>query len=106
MSDPIAVALITATQAVVVALIGVLFTRLGKVRRDAEETRNQIVNDHPAQPNFRDENDERHAETRSWWDEVRRDLGGIREELRGLRSTDRALERRVTQLENHERTTR
>ena len=102
MSDPIAVAIIGATQAIIVTLIGVLFSRVGKVRRDAAATRDQIVNHHPDQPNFREENDTRHAETRGWFRDLKRDIGGIREEMRGMRETDRAQERRIQRLEDIE----
>lgn len=102
------VALIAFAQAVTLALIGIVAARVGRVRRDATATRqdtaavrDQIVNDH-GDINFRDENDRRHGETRRWWHETRRDIGGIREELRGMRHTDRAQEARIRRLEDIE----
>lgn len=97
MSDPVLISIVGCIQAVTVAIVGVLAVRIGKVRRDTTATREQVVNDHTT--NLREENDGRHAETASWFKELRRDLGGIREEIRGLRRDDRALERRVTKIE-------
>jgi len=99
-SEPVLIALIGCTQAVLVALVSVLAVRVGRVQRDAAATREQVVNDHST--NMREENDTRHNETRSWFRDLRRDIGGIREELRGLRSTDRALDKRIQQLEEIE----
>lgn len=56
----IIIAVIGAVQAVTIALIA----RQGK---NTKAVRDQIVNHHPTQPNFREENDSRHAETRSWF---------------------------------------
>lgn len=97
MSESVVIALIGCAQAVTVAIVGVLAVVIGKVRRDTTATREQVVNDHST--NLREENDGRHAETAGWFRELRRDLGGIREEIRGLRRDDRELSRRVTNLE-------
>lgn len=97
MSEAVLVAIITGVQAVTLGVLGILAKRIGNVRRDTTATREQVVNDHTT--NLREENDGRHAETTGWFRELRRDLGGIREEMRGLRSDDRALSRRVTKLE-------
>lgn len=48
--------------AVTASLLGFVFSRLGKIRKDTKETSKQIVNDH-GDRNFRDENDGRHAQT-------------------------------------------
>ncbi|WP_341935508.1 hypothetical protein MRBLWO14_001160 [Microbacterium sp. LWO14-1.2] len=97
MSESIALALIAGTQAILVAVIGVLGVRIGKVRRDTTATREQVVNHH--ETNFREENDSRHDETRGWFRDLRRDVGGIREDIRGLRADHRALSRRVDTIQ-------
>jgi hypothetical protein len=97
MSDPVLISIVGCIQAVTVAIVGVLAVRIGKVHRDTKATRVQVENDHTT--NLREENDGRHAETAGWFREIRRDLGGIREEIRGLRSDDRDLGKRVTNLE-------
>lgn len=97
MSDPVLIALVGCIQAVTVAIVGVLAVRIGKVRRDTTATREHVVNDHTT--NFRDENDSRHAETKGWFRELRRDVGGIREDIRLLRKDDRNLSARITRIE-------
>lgn len=97
MSDLVVIALITAVQAVTLAVLGILAKRVGNVRRDTTATREQVVNDHTT--NLREENDGRHAETAAWFRELRRDLGGIREDIRGIRSDHRALSGRVDRIQ-------
>lgn len=91
------IACITGVQAIMLAILGIIAKRVGKVRRDTTATREQVVNHHDT--NFRDENDSRHAETRGWFGELRSDIGGIRSEIRGLRSDHRALSRRVDRIQ-------
>lgn len=97
MTDAVLIALIGCAQAVTVAFVGVLTVRMGKVRRDTTATREQVVNDHST--NFRDENDSRHAETRGWFRELRRDVGGIRKDIRQLRDDDHELAGRISRIE-------
>lgn len=97
MTDPVIVALIGGAQAVIVAFVGVLAVRIGRVRRDTTATRAQVVNDHST--NFRDESDNRHRETLALFREVRRDIGGLRGDMRGLRADHRALSARVDRLQ-------
>jgi len=47
---------------VTASLLGFVFSRLGKIRKDTKATSHHIVNDH-GNKNFREENDGRHAET-------------------------------------------
>lgn len=101
MSDTVIVALIGLSQAVSLAILGLLAKRVGKVRSDTTATREQVENDHTT--NLREENDGRHAETAGWFREIRRDLGGIREEIRGIRSDHRALSGRVDNIQQKER---
>lgn len=61
------VALIGFAQAVTLTILGFLFKRLDKVKKDTEATKDQIVNHHPTQPNFREESDRRHDETKRWF---------------------------------------
>ena len=95
MSDPVLIAIIAAVQAITVALVGVVAVRLGGVRRDAAAARVQLTNDH--QTNFREETDSRHEETLQLFGEVRKDIGGIRGDIRELGG-------RVTTLEQLELT--
>lgn len=97
MTEPVLIALIGCAQAVTVAFVGVLSVRIGKVRRDTTATREQVVNDHTT--NFREENDSRHNETRGWFRELRRDVGGIRQDIRQLRDDDHELAVRITHIE-------
>jgi len=91
----IIVALIGALGIVLVALIGVFGSKInGRLRA----VQGQVQNDHST--NLREELDARHRETRGWWRETRRDIGGIREELRGIRA-DIAHEReRIDDIED------
>ena len=74
MGEPVWIALIVAAQSVMVAMIGVMATVLGKVRKDTRSTRDNVVNDHDT--NMREENDVRHEQVRKalLW------LGGIAQE--------------------------
>lgn len=109
MSEQILTTLITAGQAVTLALIGLIGIRLGKVKSDVGKVkadaaaartnsaaaREQVENNHDT--NLREESDSRHAETQGWINDVRdllareirnfrtevaKDIGGIRQELR------------------------
>lgn len=88
MTEAVQVALIYAVQGITVALLGAVAVRLGKVRRDAAAVRDQVVNDHYDDDGkpiiMRDENDRRHNETKGWFAELRRDIGGIRRDIRDL----------------------
>lgn len=127
MSETLLVTLITAGQAITLALIGLIGIRLGKVKTDvgrvqtdvgrvqkdaaaartnSAAAREQVENNHDT--NLREENDSRHAETKRWFDELRetvtdqfrtvtRDIGGIREEIRDDRRANRD---RFTNIEN------
>ena len=97
MSEAVLIALIGGVQAITLGVLGILAKRVGNVRRDTAATRDQVVNHHDT--NFREENDSRHDETRSWFRELRRDLGGIREDIRGLRKDHRALTARVDSIQ-------
>lgn len=48
--------------------------------KDVKDVKHEVKNDHTT--NFRVENDSRHAETLKLFADVRRDIGGIRQELR------------------------
>ncbi|MDF2826860.1 MAG: hypothetical protein K0R01_143 [Mycobacterium sp.] len=95
MSEDVLIAVIVAVQAVTVAVVGVvgpvIILSIRKVRRsteavaeDAAATREQVVNHHPRAPNLREENDGRHAETLRLFQEVRKDIGGMRSDLRAI----------------------
>lgn len=108
MSEGVLVTIITAGQAIILGLIGLVGIRLGKVKRDVSAARWQVENTHDT--NLREENDSRHAETKRWIDDLTdnftdqiktlaKDLGGMRAEIRSDRETHRALADRVTHLE-------
>lgn len=88
--------------AAVVAAVGIVIVAVitTRTRQHTRQIRDQVENHHNT--NLREELDSRHAETAKWFRDVRRDLGGIREELRGMRETDRAQERRIQRLEDIE----
>lgn len=106
------VQLVIAGQAITLALLGLLGSWVGKVKKDAAEARTnsaaarvQVENDHDT--NLREENDSRHAETKRWMEDLRRtvtgqfksvqrDIGGIRQELRDDRRANH---------DNHQATT-
>lgn len=52
---------------VVASVLGVVLKRTKDIRDDASATKEQIVNHHAEHPNFREENDRRHEETRKWF---------------------------------------
>lgn len=100
MSDPIVVAIIGAAQALLIVLISRLSHRVTQVKRDAAVTRENVANDHPT--NLREENDERHAETRGWFKRLERSIGGLHDDNRLLREDHSALAERVHDLEHLE----
>lgn len=116
MSDQVLIALIGASQVVLVALLGIVLRQGFSIRRittatrtDSAQTREHVVNDH-GDRNFRDENDKRHNETRLWFQglsrdmkDTRRDVGGIRTDIRQLRQDDQAIAERLARLEDKER---
>lgn len=102
MSENLLTTLVGAGQAILVALIGagVLSTR-----RSVKRVQAQVENDHTT--NMREEQDERHAEnTRalSWLvgtvNNLVRDIGGIRQDLRDLRADVRHERDRIDVLED------
>lgn len=66
-SDVVVLGIIGFVQAVVIAMLGIILKRAESTKKDVAATKEQIVNDHPKQPNFREENDRRHDETRKWF---------------------------------------
>lgn len=98
------VAVITLSQGIVLALVGVVTKRVGRMRRDTSAVRDQVVNHHVDENGepilMRDENDTRHAETAGWFKELRRDVGGLCEDVRGLRTDIRHERDRIDELED------
>ena len=120
MSPEIATALIGGGGTVAVALIGLagrgfskIIARLDDQRdeqvkqaRVLERVRAQVENSHST--NLREENDQRHAETVRGIDriadaveETRKDIGGMRSEIRGLRDRDNQLDSRIQRIETN-----
>lgn len=82
---------------VALVLVAVVGTVGAKINGRVRAVQGQVQNDHPM--NLRDELDSRHKETRGWWRETRRDIGGIRQDIRDLRA-DLARERdRIDDIE-------
>ena len=126
MTEQVMVTLITAGQAITLALIGLIGIWLGRVRKDvgrvktdaeaarvnaaaananSAAARVQVENDHST--NLRVENDSRHAETKGWFDglrddvtaefrAVRSDIGAIRQEM----LTDRQAHQQTQRVNN------
>lgn len=91
----IIVATIGALALVVVAVIG------NGVRRRVKSIQGQVQNDHES--NLREELDDRHDETRDWFKDLRRDLGGIREDLRWMRRELSTHSQRIHTIEQRTR---
>jgi hypothetical protein len=66
-SDAVILGVVGFVQVVVLAMLGIILKRAETTKKDVRDTKEQIVNDHPKTPNYRDENDSRHAETRNWF---------------------------------------
>jgi hypothetical protein len=73
-SDTVTAALITGAFAVIIALLGRQQYALGRIRKDAAETRDQVANNHVDENgkpiNLREESDERHAENGAKLDQI------------------------------------
>lgn len=97
MSPEIVVGAITGIATIVVAVVGavgkIITARISTLSSSVGEVRAQVKNSHDT--NLREELDERHAETAEWFKETRRDIGGLRSELRALREGDQLLDRRM-----------
>ena len=100
------IALIQAAGAVIVAAIGAIGT-LGvigyrRLARRSDDTRFEITNDHDTP--LREDMDRKHGEVVrilvSQGTETRRDIGGLREEIRELRRADRRLGERIERVED------
>jgi hypothetical protein len=82
------------------AFLGVLVqrgnTHARRASRDAARARVQLENDHTT--NLREEGDERHAENGSKLDQLIRDMGGIRSDIRRLSRRDDTLSDRLDTL--------
>jgi hypothetical protein len=110
-SDQVAVAIITTVGVVLAALIGVQSRQIGAIRRDARAARAQLDNDHTTDPgktsNLREDLDEKHGAVlqtvRSLVvivNMLRRDVGGMRQDVRQLRTDLSGTQDRVHDLEN------
>lgn len=113
----VAVATVTATGGVIVAALGVVSVlvgkSVGKLRGEVRETaatvgrvRHHVENDH-GDRNLREELDERdkaaqerHAEVMRAMHSTQRDIGGLRQDVRQLRSDDQALDQRMQRVES------
>jgi hypothetical protein len=104
----VAVATVTATGAVIVAALGVVSVlvgkSVGKLRGEVRETaatvgrvRHHVENDH-GDRNLREELDER--EVMRAMRSTQRDVGGLRQDVRQLRSDDQALDQRMQRVES------
>lgn len=104
MSDSVATALISALAAVLVALLSVQNVRLGRIRRDAAETREQVANNHVDEHgkpiNLREENDERHAENAQKLDQIIETQKEHGDAIAALQVTDEEHDERIEQIEH------
>ena len=117
MDPDVAVAAITSTGGVIVAALGIVSVIVGKsvkklrgeVRESSEtigRVRHHVENDH-GDRNLREELDERDKAARDRHDELlavvrntQRDVGGLRQDVRQLRSDDQALDQRMQRVES------
>ncbi|MFJ3392016.1 hypothetical protein [Leifsonia aquatica] len=103
MSDTVAVALISAVGAVIVALLGVQNVRIGRIRRDAAETREQVANNHVDENgkpiNLREEADERHIENAGKLDLIIKTQVEHGEAIAALQTSDEEHDDRIEQIE-------
>ena len=117
MESEVAVAAITSTGGVIVAALGIVSILVGKsvkklrgeVRESSEtlgRVRHHVENDH-GDRNLREELDERNRQAQDRHDEVmramrstQRDVGGLRQDVRQLRSDDQALDQRMQRVES------
>lgn len=83
-----------------VALIVVAVINVG-LRRRVKSIQGQVQNDHST--NLREELDDRHDETRDWFKDLRRDVGGIRQDLRWMRSELSTHSQRIHTIEQRTR---
>lgn len=97
-------AFLTATSGIIIAMLGYLGVQQVRIRRHTRATRYQVENDH--ETNLRVEADERDASNKASFAQIldalnalRRDFGGMREEVRQLRRHDETADERLLQLE-------
>jgi predicted Holliday junction resolvase-like endonuclease len=86
-SDTIVLAVIGFVQVVVIAMLAIILKRAETTKKDVAATKEQIVNDHPQTPNFREENDRRHNETKEWFLNVWRRQEGLNKKVSEIEDT-------------------
>jgi hypothetical protein len=107
-TNDVLVAIIICVEGIMVALIGRLTIRVGRIRQDtqitkqnAAEAKEQVTNGHNT--NFREEYDQRHNETISHLTELKRyivdQFNSDRQDIRQNRDEISELEKRVTFLD-------
>jgi hypothetical protein len=96
MSDAVIVAAIGAVASMVSVILA------GRANHNAKKGREQVENDHSN--NFREENDERHAETLRRFTHLDKAISGTHRDVRGLREDHSDLSDRVHELEKLEMT--
>jgi hypothetical protein len=103
-SDTVVVAIITTIGAVLVALLSVQNARIGRIRKDAAETREQVANNHvdaSGKPiNLREEADERHAENAQKLDQIIETQREHGEAIAALQSSDEDHDDRLERIEH------
>lgn len=83
-SDAVILGVIGFVQVVVLAMLAIILKRAETTKKDVAATKEQIVNDHSKNPNFREENDRRHDETRKWVGQLRRQQTDTNRRLRRI----------------------
>lgn len=91
MSSDIIVAMISTAGLIIVAVLNLRTSRRVKV------IQGQVQNSHST--NLREELDERHTETRSTLGDIRKDIGGLRSEMRAERAERLLLSTKLHNLE-------
>lgn len=68
-------------QAVTLGLLTLVVKRSKRIKEDVADTKDQVVNHHPQQPNFRDQQDTRHNETRNLFARMMKELKQVERHL-------------------------
>lgn len=102
----IVIAVIGAIQAISIAFISRQSNKQKRIAADVKDVRDQIVNHHPKAPNFRDENDGRHEETRRWFRTLQGDIEEIKLTQKMLVEGFLANRKRIQDIEDTHETRR
>lgn len=85
MSENVLISFIGSITLIINALIatisGIILQKLRKTNRSVEATKEQILNHHDPSPNYREQQDLRHEETRRWFTTIFRKINKVEENV-------------------------